>query len=170
MAAQNEEVRAKELPILSYVFVAVTLMCVLTFRSLMGAVVVIVPLALVSVLVYAVMALVGIGLKVTTLPMVALGAGIGVDYGIYLFSRMQHFLASGLSVEDSYLATLRVTGASIFFTGVTLSIGVVFWVFSPLKFQADVGLMLTFMFLVNMLAAMILLPALAAFLVRVPRR
>jgi predicted RND superfamily exporter protein len=170
MAAQNEEVRAKELPILSYVFVAVTLMCVLTFRSLVGAVVVIVPLALVSVLVYAVMALVGIGLKVTTLPMVALGAGIGVDYGIYLFSRMQHFLASGLSVEDSYLATLRVTGASIFFTGVTLSIGVVFWVFSPLKFQADVGLMLTFMFLVNMLAAMILLPALAAFLVRVPRR
>jgi predicted RND superfamily exporter protein len=170
MAAQNEEVRAKELPILSYVFVAVTLMCMLTFRSLVGAVVVIVPLALVSVLVYAVMALVGIGLKVTTLPMVALGAGIGVDYGIYLFSRMQHFLASGLSVEDSYLATLRVTGASIFFTGVTLSIGVVFWVFSPLKFQADVGLMLTFMFLVNMLAAMILLPALAAFLVRVPRR
>jgi predicted RND superfamily exporter protein len=170
MAAQNEEVRAKELPILSYVFIAVTLMCVLTFRSVVGAVVVIVPLALVSVLVYAVMDLVGIGLKVTTLPMVALGAGIGVDYGIYLFSRMQHFLASGLSVEDSYLATLRVTGASIFFTGVTLSIGVVFWVFSPLKFQADVGLMLTFMFLVNMLAAMILLPALAAFLVRVPRR
>jgi uncharacterized protein len=165
MAAQNEEVKAKELPILSYVFIAVTLMCLLTFRSLAGAVVVIVPLALVSVLVYAVMDLVGIGLKVTTLPMVALGAGIGVDYGIYLYSRMQAFLHAGLSVSESFLATLRVTGASIFFTGVTLAIGVVFWVFSPLKFQADVGLMLTFMFLVNMLAAMIVLPALSAFLV-----
>ena len=55
-----------------------------------------VPLALVSVLVYAVMAIVGIGLKVNTLPMVALGAGIGVDYGIYLWSRMQEFLARGL--------------------------------------------------------------------------
>ena len=166
MAAQNEEVRAKEIPILVYLFVAIGVMCFLTFRSLTGTVLVMIPLALVSVLVYAVMALVGIGLKVTTLPMVALGAGIGVDYGIYLFSRMQGFLAEGCTVSEAYLQTLRVTGASIFFTGVTLAIGVATWVFSPLKFQADVGLMLTFMFGVNMLAAMLLLPALAAWFVR----
>jgi len=121
------------------------------------------PLAVVSVLVYAVMSLVGIGLKVCTLPMVALGAGIGVDYGIYLFSRMREFLPYGL--HEAYERTLRVTGASIIFTGITLAIGVVTWVFSPLKFQADIGIMLTFMFLVNMLAAIILLPALAAWLV-----
>jgi hypothetical protein len=95
---------------------------------------------------------------------VALGAGIGVDYGIYLFSRMQDFLHRGQNVHDAYLGALRVTGAAIFFTGVTLAIGVATWVFSPLKFQADVGLMLTFMFLVNMLGAMILLPALGAWL------
>lgn len=165
MAAQNEEVRAKEIPILVYLFVAIAVMCFVTFRSLTGVVVVMVPLALVSVLVYAVMAWVGIGLKVTTLPMVALGAGIGVDYGIYLFSRMQEFLHAGETVPAAFLRTLRVTGASIFFTGVTLAIGVATWVFSPLKFQADVGLMLTFMFLVNMLAAMLLLPALAAWFV-----
>jgi predicted RND superfamily exporter protein len=166
MAAQNEEVRAKEIPILVYLFVAIGMMCFLTFRSLTGTVLVMIPLALVSVLAYAVMALVGIGLKVTTLPMVALGAGIGVDYGIYLFSRMQGFLADGCTVREAYLRTLRVTGASIFFTGVTLAIGVATWLFSPLKFQADVGLMLTFMFGVNMLAAMLLLPALAAWFVR----
>ena len=166
MAAQNEEVRAKEIPILIYLFAAIGVMCFLTFRSLTGTVLVMLPLALVSILAYAVMALVGIGLKVTTLPMVALGAGIGVDYGIYLFSRMQGFLRAGLSVHDSYLQTLRVTGASILFTGATLAIGVATWVFSPLKFQADVGLMLTFMFVVNMLAAMLLLPALAAWFVR----
>ena len=166
MAAQNEEVRAKEIPILIYLFAAIGVMCFLTFRSLTGTVLVMLPLALVSILAYAVMALVGIGLKVTTLPMVALGAGIGVDYGIYLFSRMQGFLGAGLSVHDSYLQTLRVTGASILFTGATLAIGVATWVFSPLKFQADVGLMLTFMFVVNMLAAMLLLPALAAWFVR----
>jgi predicted RND superfamily exporter protein len=96
--------------------------------------------------------------------MVALGAGIGVDYGIYLFSRMQEFLGKGQSVHDAYLGALRVTGAAIFFTGVTLAIGVATWVFSPLKFQADVGLMLTFMFVVNMLGAMILLPALGAWM------
>jgi predicted RND superfamily exporter protein len=168
MAAQNEEVRAKEIPILIYLFVAIAVMCLLTFRSLVGTVLVMLPLALVSILAYAVMALVGIGLKVTTLPMVALGAGIGVDYGIYLFSRMQGFLRQGCSVHDSYQQTLRVTGASIVFTGATLAIGVASWVFSPLKFQADVGLMLTFMFVVNMLAAMLLLPALAAWFYPVP--
>ncbi len=168
MAATNETVEQKEFWILAGVFAAVTLMCLITFRSLLGTVLVVAPLALVSVLVYAVMALVGIGLKVTTLPMVALGAGIGVDYGIYLFSRMQEFLAQGLTVRDAYERTLRVTGASIIFTGVTLAIGVATWVFSPLKFQADIGIMLTFMFLVNMLGAIILLPALAAYLVPTP--
>jgi len=165
MAATNETVKAKELVILGGVFAAVIVMCLITFRSLVGTIVVVVPLALVSILVYAVMALVGIGLKVSTLPMVALGAGIGVDYGIYLFSRMQEFLHQGLPVRESYERTLRVTGASIIFTGITLAIGVATWVFSPLKFQADIGIMLTFMFLVNMLAAIILLPALAAWLI-----
>ena len=166
MAATNETVKSKELLILAGVFAAVIVMCVLTFRSGVGTLLVVVPLALVSVLVYAVMALVGIGLTVSTLPMVALGAGIGVDYGIYLFSRMQEFLHQGLAVRAAYERTLRVTGASIIFTGITLAIGVATWVFSPLKFQADIGIMLTFMFLVNMLAAIILLPALAAWLIQ----
>ena len=166
MAATNEEVKAKEYPILGWVFAAVILMCLLTFRSLLGTVLVFLPLALVSVLVYAVMAIVGIGLKVNTLPMVALGAGIGVDYGIYLWSRMQEYLEAGDSVHDAYLKTMRVTGASIIFTGITLAIGVVTWVFSPLQFQADIGIMLTFMFFVNMLGAIILLPALAAWFVK----
>jgi uncharacterized protein len=166
MAATNETVKARELLILAGVFGAVIVMCLLTFRSVVGTVLVVAPLALVSVLVYAVMAVVGIGLKVSTLPMVALGAGIGVDYGIYFFSRMQEFLRQGLTVRESYVHTLRVTGASIIFTGITLAIGVATWVFSPLKFQADIGIMLTFMFLVNMLAAIIVLPALAAWLIR----
>ncbi len=162
MAATNEEVKEKEFPILGGVFLAVIFMCLLTFRSAIGTVLVFIPLALVSILVYAVMAIVGIGLKVNTLPMVALGAGIGVDYGIYLWSKMQEYLRQGFSVHDSFEKTMRVTGASIIFTGITLAIGVVTWVFSPLKFQADIGVMLTFMFFVNMLGAVILLPALAA--------
>ncbi len=171
MAATNETVKAKEFLILAGVFGAVIVMCLVIFRSTLGTVLVVLPLALVSVLVYAVMAIVGIGLKVSTLPMVALGAGIGVDYGIYLFSRMQEFLAEGLSVHDAYERTLRVTGASVIFTGITLAIGVATWVFSPLKFQADIGIMLTFMFLVNMLGAILLLPALAAWLIHpAPRR
>ncbi len=166
MAATNEEVKAKEFPILAGVFAAVILMCLLMFRSVIGALLVVVPLALVSILVYAVMAILGIGLKMNTLPMVALGAGIGVDYGIYLWSRMREYLAQGFSVHDSFEKTMRVTGASIIFTGITLAIGVVTWVFSPLKFQADIGVMLTFMFFVNMLGAVLLIPALAAWFVK----
>ncbi|HZF25556.1 MAG TPA: MMPL family transporter [Steroidobacteraceae bacterium] len=166
MAATNEEVKAKEYPILAGVFAAVILMCLLTFRSVTGTLCVILPLALGSILAYAVMAMVGIGLKISTLPMVALGVGIGVDYGIYLFSRMQDYLEKGEDVHAAFLHTLRVTGASVIFTGITLAIGVVTWVFSPLKFQADVGILLTFLFVVNMLGAILLLPALAAWLVK----
>jgi predicted RND superfamily exporter protein len=170
MAATNEEVEAKEWPILLGVFAAVTVMCLLTFRSVTGTICVVLPLILVSaVLVYAVMSMVGIGLKVSTLPMVALGAGIGVDYGIYLYSQMQSQLRKGLSVELAYRETLRVTGASIVFTGLTLAIGVATWVFSPLKFQADVGVMLTFLFVVNMLGAIFLMPALVTWLHPKPR-
>jgi hypothetical protein len=166
MAATNEVVKAKEMPILAGVFISVIVMCLVTFRSLLGTICVVLPLALVSVLVYAVMTFVGIGLKISTLPMVALGAGIGVDYGIYLYSRMQEFLHQGQSVEEAFRNTLRVTGNSIVFTGVTLAIGVATWAFSPLKFQADIGIMLTFMFVVNMLAAIFVVPALAVWLVR----
>ena len=169
MAAQMEEVRAKELPILFGLFAVIALMCLLTFRSWVGTIVVMLPLTLVSILAYTTMAIVGIGLKVTTLPMVALGAGIGVDYGIYLYSRMQAALAEGATVREAYHRALRVTGASVFFTGVTLALGVATGVFSPLQFQADVGLMLTFMFIVNMLAAMLLIPVFAYWLVRPAR-
>jgi predicted RND superfamily exporter protein len=79
---------------------------------------------------------------------------------------MQLFLQAGDNLHDAYFKTMRVTGASIIFTGITLAIGVVTWVFSPLQFQADIGVMLTFMFFVNMLGAIILLPALAAWFVK----
>lgn len=166
MAATNEVVEAKEMRILAGVFLSVIVMCLVTFRSVLGTICVVLPLALVSVLVYAVMTFVGIGLKISTLPMVALGAGIGVDYGIYLYSRMQEFLHQGQSVQEAFRQTLRVTGNSIVFTGITLAIGVVTWAFSPLKFQADIGIMLTFMFLVNMIAAILVVPALAVWLVK----
>jgi uncharacterized protein len=168
MAATNEEVRRTEFPILFGVFAAVALMCALTFRSLLGTALVMLPLMLVSVLAYALMATVGIGLKVTTLPMVALGVGIGVDYGIYLYSRMQQSLRAGLDVRGAFRETLQVTGASVIFTGLTLAIGVSTWMLSPLQFQADIGTLLAFMFFVNMIAAMTLIPALAALLIRRP--
>ena len=102
-----------------------------------------------------------IGLKVFTLPVVALGVGIGVDYGIYIYSRLKSILDEGIPLREAYKLTLTIAGSGVVFTGVTLAVGVLTWVFSPLKFQADMGLLLSFMFFLNMLAAIIILPALA---------
>jgi predicted RND superfamily exporter protein len=164
MAATNEAVKAAQFPMLLYVFTAIILLCLVTFRSLRATLCIVLPLALVSLLAYALMTLLEIGLKVSTLPVVALGVGIGVDYGIYIFSRFRSIRAEGKSLPEAYEQTLRVTGSAVLFTGLTLGVGVFTWIFSPLKFQADMGILLTFMFLVNMLGAILLLPALASFL------
>lgn len=164
MAATNEVVSAAQFPILMWVFAAIILLCLITFRSWKGTLCIVIPLALVSVLAYALMAILEIGLKTSTLPVVALGVGIGVDYGIYIYSRFSSLLKDGLSIYDAYLETLKLTGSGVIFTGITLAIGVATWIWAPIKFQADMGILLTFMFLVNMLGAIVLLPALAAFL------
>ncbi len=164
MAATNEAVDAAQFPMLLYVFSAIIFLCLITFRSLRATLCVVLPLGLVSLLAYALMTFLEIGLKVSTLPVVALGVGIGVDYGIYIYSRLRTVLAEGKSLPEAYHQTLTVTGNGVLFTGVTLAVGVATWIFSPLKFQADMGILLTFMFLVNMLGAVLLLPALAHFL------
>lgn len=161
MAATNEVVAAAEKPILYWVFGAVIALCLLTFRSIRAALCIVVPLAIVSYLAYVIMVWLGIGLKTSTLPVVALGVGIGVDYGIYLFARLLSGLKGGEYFEDAMFEAFKDTGTAVVFTGLTLAIGVSTWIFSDLKFQADMGLLLTFMFLVNMLGAIILLPAMA---------
>jgi predicted RND superfamily exporter protein len=159
-AAINDAVEAAQLPMMVLVYLAVILVCAITFRSMRAVICIIVPLGLVSLIANAAMALLGIGLKVSTLPVAALGVGIGVDYGIYKFSRLSHYLGTGMSLQDAYIQTLRETGSAVIFTGLTLSVGVATWVFSPLQFQADMGLLLTLMFFMNMVGAIILLPAL----------
>ena len=164
MAAQNEVVAAAQFPILMYVFGAVIILCLITFRSWKAPLCIVLPLALVSVLAYALMYFLGIGLKSNTLPVVALGIGVGVDYGIYLFSRLQFYLMEGLLFDDALQLALQRTGSAVIFTGITLAIGVSTWIFSTLKFQADMGILLTFMFILNMLGAILLLPAIARWL------
>ena len=164
MAATNEVVSAAQYPILAYVFAAVSVLCLISFRSVMAALCIVLPLALVSLLTYALMAVLGIGLKVSTLPVVALGAGIGVDYGIYIYSRLGSIVAMGEPLAKAYEHTLRIAGSGVVITAITLAAGVATWIFAPLQFQADMGILLTFMFLLNMLGAIFLLPALACWL------
>jgi len=170
MAATNEVVKRSQYPILYWVFGTTISLCWLTFRSWRATLCIVAPLALVSLLANALMVYLNIGLKVHTLPVAALGVGIGVDYGIYLYSRLEEALKRGLFLEEAMLEAYAVSGTAIIFTGVTLAASVSMWIFSDLKFQADMGILLTFMFLVNMLGAIILLPAIARWLFRHHRR
>ncbi|MCY1345212.1 efflux transporter, putative, hydrophobe/amphiphile efflux-3 family [compost metagenome] len=165
-AATNEVIAQAELTILILVYICVAAMCLITFRSIAATLCIVLPLILTSVLGNALMAWLGIGVKVATLPVIALGVGIGVDYGIYIYSRLESFLRAGLPLQEAYYETLKSTGKAVLFTGLCLAIGVATWIFSAIKFQADMGLMLTFMLLWNMFGALWLLPALARFLIK----
>ena len=161
IAATNEVVEDVQMKMLLLIYAIVIALCLIAFRSLMATICIILPLVLTSLLCYGLMSHFGIGLKVTTLPVAALGVGIGVDYGIYIFSEMRRHLAKGATLPVAYRQALNVTGNAVLVTGLTLAIGVSTWSFSELKFQADMGELLTFMFLANMVGALLLLPALA---------
>ncbi|WP_417215062.1 efflux RND transporter permease subunit [Alcanivorax sp.] len=165
-AATNQTIAASQYPMLALVYAVVSVLILIAFRSFRAVICIIVPLGLTSILCQALMAHLGIGVKVATLPVIALGVGIGVDYGIYIYSKLSEYLKQGMELEDAYKQTLKTTGKAVAFTGITLAVGVVFWVFSSIKFQADMGILLTFMFLWNMIGALWLLPALARFLLK----
>ncbi|MBB3178488.1 RND family transporter [Variovorax sp. Sphag1AA] len=163
-AATNIVVKQANLMMLGYVYLGVIALCFVTFRSWRAVVVAVVPLAITSILCEALMVMLGMGVKVATLPVIALGVGIGVDYALYLLSIQLARQRAGDSLADAYRHALRFTGKVVALVGVTLAAGVVTWAWSPIKFQADMGILLTFMFLWNMVGALVLIPALSHFL------
>jgi predicted RND superfamily exporter protein len=165
-AATNQSIDKSHYTMLWLVYAVVIILCLLAFRSWRAMLCIVIPLGLTSILCEALMVWLDMGVKVATLPVIALGVGIGVDYGIYIFDKLRTYLDEGMGLEDAYYETMRTTGKAVTFTGLTLAVGVIFWMFSSIKFQADMGLLLTFMFLWNMVGALWLLPALARFLLK----
>lgn len=143
---------------------AVTLLCLIVFRSWRAALVALIPLLLTSILCETLMVWLGIGVKVATLPVIALGVGVGVDYALYLLSVQLMLQRNGHTLKEAYRGALNFTGRVVALIGITMAAGVVTWAFSPIKFQADMGILLTFMFLWNMVGALVLIPALSHFL------
>ncbi|MEO8805888.1 MAG: MMPL family transporter [Burkholderiaceae bacterium] len=165
-AATNIVVKQAMREMLLWVYGAVILLCWITFRSWRAVIVAVLPLVLTSVLCEALMVGLGMGVKVATLPVIALGVGIGVDYALYVLSVMLGRLRAGASLSQAYHHALKFTGRVVMLTGITLALAVGTWAFSPIKFQADMGILLAFMFVWNMVGALVLLPALAHFLLR----
>ena len=166
MAATNEVVHEADKWVNLTLFTAVGLLCYITFRSFKVTLCIVIPLGIVTLLCNAIMAMLDIGLKVNTLPVIAIAVGVGVDYGIYLFERMKHEMENrGMTLREAFVESLIQRGTASVFTAVTMTISVTTWIFSTLKFQADMGVLLAFMFVVNLLGAILLMPALAAYFV-----
>jgi uncharacterized protein len=168
MAATNEVVKEKDKPIVYYVYAVIIIFLWLSFRNVAGVFSILLPLYVVSAMILAIMAIKGIGMKVATLPVAALAVGIGVDYGIYIYSTIEEFVKKGYKLSDAYYETLRMTGKPVMFTGLVLSGSVATWLWSGLQFQADMGLLLTFAFFANMIGAVLVCPALCRYLMKLP--
>ena len=171
MAATNQTIEQAEIPMLLWVYAAIILLVLIAYRDWRAVICCCMPLLLATFMGYWFMTWLGIGLKVSTLPVLVLATGIGVDYAFYIYSRLQLYLAQGKSMTESYTIALEQIGVAIVFTALTLAVGVSTWALSGLKLQADMGLLLAFMFTANMIAAIFGLPAFAVTLERLmPRR
>lgn len=169
-AAMNDTIAAAEWPTLALVFAAIITLVLFAFGDWRAAIACAVPLLFANFLGLWLMRSLGIGLKVSTLPVFVIAVGIGVDYAFYVYARLMVHLRTGTPIGDAYVQAMQETGVAVIFTGITLAVGVSTWAFSTLEFQSDMGLLLAFMFLVNMIATVTLLPALAVLLEAVPRR
>ena len=170
-AAINDAIAVAEFPMMLIVYGVIIALVFLTYWDWRATLVCCVPLTVATFLGYAFMEFLDIGLKVSTLPVMVLAVGIGVDYAFYIYNRVQFHLSRGDDITLSYQKAMKETGMAVVFVSLTFAIGVSTWSFSDLKFQADMGMLLTFMFLINMIMAITLLPAIAVVLDRnIPRR
>ena len=171
LAAINEEVEKSETPMLLYVYAAIAMLVFLVYQDVRAVLVCCLPLTIGTFIGYWFMKELQIGLTIATLPVMVLAVGIGVDYAFYIYNRIRLHQAHGQPIVKAVEHALLEVGIATIFTAFTLAVGVATWAFSDLKFQADMGKLLAFMFMVNMVMAMTVLPAFAVWLERVfPRK
>jgi len=171
LAAIDDEIERSELPMMLYVYAAIVILVFLVYRDWRAVVACCLPLTVGTFIGYWFMKELQIGLTVATLPVMVLAVGIGVDYAFYIYNRLQLHMAAGQPIVKAIEHAIFEVGTATIFTAITLAIGVATWSFSQLKFQADMGKLLAFMFMVNMVMAMTALPALAVWLEKLfPRR
>ncbi len=137
----------------------VFLLCAITFKSATAGLLCTIPLAISNVLTFALMGAYHIGLTVNTFPISSIGIGLGVDYGIYYIGRLLEERDRGCDLKTAVANALTTNGRSIIQIATTLTIGLGMWVFSPLKFQAEMGMLLAILLVLNMLGALLLIPA-----------
>lgn len=160
LAAVNEVVMRTEAQVTIMAFFVVFLVCAIAYRSILAGLFFMIPLVVSNYLTYALMGLRGIGLDVNTVPIVALGVGLGVDYGLYVVSRIEEEFRVRGDLGEAIVTSMATSGKAVVVTAMTMVAGVVFWTFSFLRFQADMGLLLVFWMSMSMVGSLLLLPTL----------
>jgi predicted RND superfamily exporter protein len=159
LAAVNEAVEHSYWETLVMVMIAISFCLYFTYGSWVAVGILMIPVVLSQLACEAFMWLYHIDLNVNSLPIAAAGAGVGVDYGIYHFSRMLDAYDEGRSVDEAIDYATATTGKAIIFTATTMLAGTIFWWFADLKFQAEMGLLLALLMLFNVIGGLVIVPA-----------
>jgi predicted RND superfamily exporter protein len=161
LAAVNEEVEWSRRANLALILAVVFALSVLTYWSVAGALIVMLPSLVAQPMSEAVMYWLGIDLNIHSLPVAAVGIGIGIDYGYYLFSRIVEESATdqiGAGLEDAIARAMRTTGRTVWFTGLSLTASILYFVFFPMKFQAEMAFLLILLLAFHLIGALLFIP------------
>jgi predicted RND superfamily exporter protein len=158
--ALNEEIMVSNQKIMVAISIVIAICIIFLYRSIAVGLVLITSLATANALTYAFMAWKGVGLNISTLPLAALGVGLGVDYGIYMLDRIKEEYAHCGSVTEAMHRALMTSGNAIVITALTMILPLVPWIlFSPLRFQAEMSMLLALVLSMNMLGSLLFVPA-----------
>jgi hypothetical protein len=158
-AAIRETIADAQIWNLIFALGGVLVLVALEFKSLTAGLILTIPLAISNYFTFALMGAYHIGLTTNTFPVASVGIGLGVDYGIYFVGRLVEERKKGLDLSEAIYKALTTNGKSIIQIATTITIGLLLWVFSALKFQAEMGLLLAIILTLNMFGALLLVPA-----------
>ena len=162
LAAANEELLTNDILVNVLGFGTIFLILVVTYRSLLAGVYMILPLLVANAIINAYMGARDIGINIHTLPVVTVGVGFGIDYALYIVSRIIEEQQPGHSLDTAIFQALVTSGKAVAFTALTMILGTLFWTMSSLRFSGEMGLLLALWMGVSFLATMTLLPVLVA--------
>lgn len=159
IAANNQSIVVHETAILIAALSSTAIFCMIFFGSFMAGILLVIPLALSTWFTFGYMSVQGIGINLQSLPVSTIAIGIGVDYGIYLLSRIKEEYTKIGDLDGAIKQAVATAGNAVVLTGLIIIAGVVFWSVSDIKFQADMGLLLSVVTVFHLLGTLFLLPA-----------
>lgn len=159
-AAMNESAFDTNMIVLPLVFLLIFAFVMLFYTSWHAGLMMLLAMLFATTLTYAYMGLYGLSIDINTVPVIAVGIGVGIDYSIYMMDRIREEMAKCGELREAVRRAIATTGMAISFTALTLMAGIIMWViFSDLRFQSDAAMLLCVMIVINGIAAMLLVPS-----------